>query len=155
MHIEINDTTTLRSVQEVFWGYYPYLKLIFFKKPYKKRRALKVTDLIDPGKTIAEIRQTHISGLIEIMPLYKVADVENEFLQRFGLSVLVMQKERGNWVQTTGMDDFTLKELNELARNSSDEFILTEPDSEYNDKGNIFYKVRQQDEIFTGRIVEE
>lgn len=29
------------------------------------------------------------------------------------------------------MDDFTLKELNEMGRNSSDEFILSEPDSEY------------------------
>lgn len=134
MHIEINDKTTLRYLQEVFSDYYPYLQLNFYKQPHEKYEASKEKDLIYNRKTIAEIKQTHISGLLEIMPLYKVADVEKEFLQRFGLSVQILKREKKGWVQTTGMDDFTLKELNELGRSSSDEFILSEPDSEYLDE---------------------
>ena len=32
------------------------------------------------------------------------------------------------------MDDFTLKELNELGRNSSDEFIVTDYDETFDDE---------------------
>jgi glycerol-3-phosphate O-acyltransferase len=124
MHIEINNNATLRHIQDVFVDYYPYLQLEFYKQPHKKYEASKEKDIIYPGKTIAEIKQTHISGLLEILPLYKVADVEKEFLQRFGLSVQILRKEKDKWLQTTGMDDFTLKELNELGRNSSDEIIV-------------------------------
>jgi len=129
MHIEINDNTTLREIQEVFSDFYPYLQLEFYKQPHKLYEASKEKDLIYPGKTIAGIKQTHISGLLEIMPLNKAAEVEKEFLKRFGLSVQIFRKEKNDWVQTTGMDDFTLKELNELSRNSSDEFIMADYES--------------------------
>lgn len=131
MHIEINDNITLRSIQEVFSDYYPYLQIEFYKKPHKIYQASRESDLIFPGKTVGEIKQTHVSGLLEINPLNTIADIENEFKFRFGLSVQVLRKDKDKFIQTTGMDDFTLKELNELARNSSDEYILAEPDSEY------------------------
>lgn len=134
MHIEINDNTTLKNIQHAFSDYYPYLKIAFYKKPHDKYQASSNTDLLYPGKTIGEIKQTHTSGLLEILPLYRIADVEKEFQQRFSLPVQIMMKQKDKWVQTTGMDDFTLKELNEIARNSSDEFILSEPDSEFEDE---------------------
>jgi hypothetical protein len=56
--------------------------------------------------------------------------VEREFMDRFGLSVQVLSKNGDNWVQTTGTDDFTLKELNEIAMSSSDEYILSDPEEE-------------------------
>jgi hypothetical protein len=40
--------------------------------------------------------------------------------------VQIYQKQGENWLQTTGVDSFTLKEANELGRNSEDEFILEE-----------------------------
>jgi hypothetical protein len=125
MHIDINDNTRLREIQEVFPDYYPYLGLAF----YKKHEASPEQELITAEKTIGELKQTHVSGLLEMMPFYKVADIEKEFGQRFDLSVQILRKEKDGWVQTTGMDDFTLKELNELGRNSSDEFIV----EDYND----------------------
>jgi glycerol-3-phosphate O-acyltransferase len=126
MHIEINDNTTLRQIQETFSAYYPYLKLEFYYKPHKQYEASIVKDLINLDTTIGVIKLTHVSGLLEIQPLYIVSDVEKEFLQRFGLCVQVLKKEKNSWEQTTGMDDFTLKELNEMGRNSSDEFIVSD-----------------------------
>ena len=134
MHIEINDKTTLRHIQEIFSDFYPYLQIEFYNKTHKKYETSDEANLIYPGKTIDEIKETHLSALLEIQPWYKVADVEREFQQRFGLSVQILWKQKDNWEQTTGMDDFTLKELNELGRNSSDEFIISEPDSEYPDE---------------------
>jgi hypothetical protein len=124
MHIEINDNTSLREIQEVFSDYYPYLQINFYRKQHKKYEASDEKDRISPDTAIGEIRKTHISGLLEIRPLYKVADVEKEFRKRFDLSVQIIRKEKEGWVQTTGMDDFTLKELNEAGRNSSDEYVV-------------------------------
>lgn len=126
MHIEINDTTTIRHIQDKFSDYYPYLQLGFYRKAHKKYEISESADLIDPALTIGEIRKTHLSAILEIEPWYKVADLEREFQDRFGLSVQVLRKEKNNWEQTTGMDDFTLKELNEIGRNSSDEYIITD-----------------------------
>jgi len=124
MYLEINDKTTLREIQEVFSNFYPYLKIEFFSKPHRKYEASDERYEIDPNILIGDIKATHVSAVLEILPLYKVSDVEREFQQRFGLSVQILKKEKDSWEQTTGMDDFTLKDLNEMGRNSSDETIL-------------------------------
>lgn len=134
MYIEINDNTTLRDIRRAFSDFYPYLQIEFYTQPHKKYESSDSDDSIPICKKVDEIKKTHVSGLLEIFPADKVADIEKEFLQRFGLPVQVLIREKGKWVQTTGMDDFTVKELNELSRNSSDEYILSEPDSEYKDE---------------------
>lgn len=130
MHIEINDSTSLRQIQQVFSNYYPYLKIEFFSKRHKKYEASEENNLIDPDILIGDIKGSHEGGVLEIRPLYKVADVEKEFQQRFGLSVQICRKEKDRWEQTTGMDDFTLKDLNEFGRESSDEYILADPEED-------------------------
>lgn len=134
MHIEINDNTKFREIQEVFNNFYPYLQINFYRKAHKKYEASSDADLIDPELTVGQLKKTHVSGLLEMAPLYKVADVEKEFLVRFGLSAQIVRMDGDNWVQTTGMDDFTLKEVNELSRNSSDEFVVTDYDETFEDE---------------------
>jgi hypothetical protein len=126
MHIDINDNTTLREIQNVFSDFYPYLQLRFYRKAHKRYEASDEQDLVEPATTVGQVKQTHVSGVLEILPLYKVTEVEREFQQRFGLPVQVLRKEKEDWVQSTGMDDFTLRELNEIGRNSSDEFIVSD-----------------------------
>ncbi len=46
------------------------------------------------GKTIGDVKKTHVSGILEMKPLSKVAEVEKEFQQRFGLSVQILRKEK-------------------------------------------------------------
>lgn len=128
MHFEINDTTTLKQIQKTFSDFYPYLQIAFYRKPHKKYEASEKKDLIDPVEQLWNVKKAHVSGLLEIQPFYTVAQVEKEFDQRFGLSVQILKKEKNTWEQTTGMDNFTLKELNEFGRSSSDEFILSEDD---------------------------
>lgn len=130
MHIEINDLSTVQDIQKTFSDFYPYLQLAFYRKPHKKYEASRKPDQVAPDKTIGRIRKTHISALLEIQPSYTIAQVENEFQQRFGLSVQVLMKEKDRWQQTTGMDDFTLHDANEFSRNASDEYILTDEEEE-------------------------
>lgn len=126
MHMEINDNTRLWHIQKTFSDFYPYLQLSFFNKAHKKYELSDEDQLLPPDRSLSEVRQTHVSGLLEIQPWYRVAEVEREFQLRFGLSVQILRKEKDGWEQTTGMDDFTLKELNEFGRNSSDEFIISD-----------------------------
>ncbi|MBC6489760.1 hypothetical protein ACFSQD_05480 [Flavihumibacter stibioxidans] len=129
MHIDINDNTPLREIQVVFSNFYPYLAISFYRKRHKKYEPSESSDLIDPDTTIGAIKKTHYSGILEIQPLYTVAEVEKEFQERFDLSVQILRKEKSEWEQSVGMDSFTLKELNEMGRNSSDETIV----SDYNE----------------------
>lgn len=130
MHIEIHDLSTVQEIQKTFSDFYPYLQLAFYARPHKKYEASGKKDQVPSDKTIGKIRHTHVSALLEIQPTYTIAQVENEFQQRFGLSVQVLMKERDLWQQTTGMDDFTLHDANEFSRNASDEYILTDPEEE-------------------------
>ncbi len=126
MHLEINDNTSFREIQDTFSNYYPYLKIEFFHKAHKKYEASLETDQFNPDTVVGDIKLTHVSGVLEIQPFYRIADVEKEFMERFGLSIQILRKEKNKWEQTTGMDDFTLKDLNEFGRSSSDEFIVSE-----------------------------
>jgi hypothetical protein len=131
MHLTITNDITLREIQEVFSNHYPYLRLEFFGKRHKKYESSKEELQIEPNIRIGDIKSQLVSGLVEILPTYKVEAVEKEFQTRFGLPVQIMQKENEKWIQTTSMDDFTLRELNEISRNSSDDYIMEEePDDE-------------------------
>jgi len=133
MYLEINDNTSLREIEETFSNYYPYLKIEFFYKSHKKYEASQETDRVDPNTVIRDLKRTHVSGVLEIQPLYRIADVEKEFSERFGLSIQILRKEKDHWEQTTGMDDFTLKDLNEFGRSSSDEFIVSDYEEKFED----------------------
>lgn len=125
MHIEINDNTTFKEIQESFSDFYPYLQLEFYTRPHQKYGESLDIDLVYPGKTIGDVKKTHVSGILEILPQDTVARVEKELKMRFGLSAQVFWNDKEVWRQTTGMDDFTLKELNEMGRNSSDDYIVS------------------------------
>jgi len=133
MYLEINDNTRLREIEETFSNYYPYLKIEFFYKSHKKYEASSETDRVDPNTVVGDLKLTHVSGVLEIQPLYRIADVEKEFSERFALSIQILRKEKDHWEQTTGMDDFTLKDLNEFGRSSSDEFIVSDYEEKFED----------------------
>jgi hypothetical protein len=124
MYIDVNDKTSLRAIQEEFCAFYPYLKIEFYSKRHRKYEGSDELFLIEPDILIGDVKATHVSGVLEILPLSRVSEIEKEFQERFGLSVQIFRKEKKSWEQTTNMDDFTLKELNEFGRNSSDEFIV-------------------------------
>lgn len=134
MHIEINDYTTIRSIQKTFSNFYPYLKIIFLKRPKSENNILDESNIIFEGKTISEVKHTHLSSVLEILPLSKLVEIEDEIYKRLGLTARILVNQKKQWEQTTGMNNFTIKELNELGRSSFDEFILSEPDSEYSDE---------------------
>ena len=133
MYLELNDNITLREIQETFSNYYPYLKIEFYSKRHEKYEPSDENREIEPNILISDIKAAHVSGVLQILPLFRVWEVEQEFQERFGLSIQILRKEKDHWEQTTGMDDFTLKDLNEFGRSSSDEFIVSDYEEKFED----------------------
>ena len=137
MHIEINDNTRLRDIQKVFSNYYPFLSLAFYHGMHKSYEKSEEKKIIDPEAKIGEIRKTHISTLLEIKPDYKVKEIEKEFQERIGISVQVLMKEKGNWVQSTGLDMLNIKDINLMSRNASDAFLVKDYDEGFEEESEL------------------
>ena len=137
MHIEINDKTILKDIQKTFSDYYPFLLLKFYKKPHNKYDESKIENEIDIEKSVGEITKTHVITKIEIIPLERVSHFENTFFEKTGISVQVLKLENDIWKQTSGLDNLTLKDLNIMGRNSSDDFIMEDVDDEFETEEEI------------------
>ena len=110
--INIEDNRRIKSIQEEFNAIFPYLKLEFYvddanNTPLSSRKIR----LID-GRTIADCRNIHNSGVITIFPEMSVLDMENIFFQSFGISVQVLRKAGNIWQQTSHTDSWSLEEQN-------------------------------------------
>lgn len=126
MHIEINDHTRISDITSVFSSYYPYLRLSFYYGEHSVYESSPKEQLIAENSTIGEIKKTHISTLIEIQPWYKVKQVEKEFQERIGISAQIEKRGKADWEQSTGLDILSIKDLNIMGRNASDEFIVAD-----------------------------
>jgi hypothetical protein len=124
MHIQLHDDITLKEIKTVFSNYYPHLRLQFYSKTHLLYESSNDQDILPDEKRLKEFKEIHIDGVIDIQPTEKVADLEFEFQRRFGLPVQVLRMEHGEWVQTTGMDSFTLKDVNQFSKNDSDEDLV-------------------------------
>ncbi|TWI84948.1 hypothetical protein IQ13_0101 [Lacibacter cauensis] len=133
MHIQLHDLITLREIKSVFSSYYPYLRLEFYSVPHKIFEASAEKDILPDDVQLQTIKAGHTDGIIDIMPTEKVADLEREFQVRFDLPVQVLRMEHGEWTQTTGMDSFTLKDVNEYSRLDSDEYVIQDEEENFND----------------------
>lgn len=126
MHIQLHDNITLKEIKTVFSDYYPYLKLEFYSKPHLLYESSDEWDVLPDDKRLKDIKEIHVDGIIDIQPTEKVTDLEFEFQRRFGLPVQVLRMEQGVWKQTTGMDTFTLKDVNQFSKNDSDDDLVDE-----------------------------
>lgn len=134
MHIKIHDDITLQQIKDVFSTYYPYLKLEFFPKPHQIFEASEEQSMLCGSMKLRDIKPCHKEEFINIKATELVADLENEFQVRFGLSTQVFRKEKGEWAQTTGMDVFSLKDVNDFSKNDSDEFLVEDYDEGFEEE---------------------
>ncbi len=133
MHIQLHDQITLKEIKTVFSSYYPYLRLEFYSVPHKMFEASAEKDILPDDVQLQTFKAGHTDGIIDIMPTEKVADLEREFQVRFDLPAQVLRLEHGEWMQTTGMDSFSLKDVNEYSRLDSDESVIQDEEDIYNE----------------------
>ena len=111
-NIKIAQQMTVRQIQEEFNKAYPYLKIEFFSKPHQKNGASPKNLIVQKSKTLGECRTIHNEGEITITPQMIVADLEQNFMDVYGLSVQVFRKSGNAWLETTITDGWTLEKQN-------------------------------------------
>ncbi|PSL44168.1 hypothetical protein CLV51_10633 [Chitinophaga niastensis] len=116
MQIHINDETLVVDIQEEFRRYYPYLKLEFFYKPHVKGEYYAKEEKVISDTPIEKIRVTHHSGWLDINYYRTAAAVEHDCWYLFGFCMQILRKSNGQWLETTGTDNWTLEGLNAAGR---------------------------------------
>jgi len=115
MEIHINQTKTLKSIQEEFESSFPYLKMEFYNDAHSEREGSHKRNALDSNLTIGAVQKHEFLGTIRIDELTKVSEVENIFAKNLGLSAQVFRKSGNLWLQTTTTDNWTLAEQNQIA----------------------------------------
>ncbi|MFN4006927.1 MAG: hypothetical protein ACK4HE_05370 [Chitinophagaceae bacterium] len=134
MHIHIHDGISIGQIKQIFNDFYPFLKLEFFREPHARFELSSELSRIPDHITIRNIhKNTKHDGTIEIHPTQTVGNLEKRFQTDFDLPVQVYWIQKGKWVQTDSMDAFTLKEVNELSKNDSDEFLIEDYEEGFED----------------------
>jgi len=137
MHIDINDKTVLKDIQKTFSDYYPFLLMKFYKKPHNKYEESKKVDELDIEQSVGAILKKQIAIKIEMFPTERVSYLETEFQHKIGIPIQILKLENGVWRQTSGLDNLTLKDLNIMGRNSSDDFVMEDVDDEFETEEEI------------------
>jgi len=112
MKISIKDSLTIEEIKDQFSKKFPYLKIEFFTKPHKKFTGSKKENMIPTDVTIGVSRSVHSTGELTIDEHTKVAHLEKEMLEKFGLFVQVFRRSGKVWIETTVTDDWTLGKQN-------------------------------------------
>lgn len=108
----------MHEIQEEFCRRFPFLKLEFFREPHQREEPSDGTPC-QPDELLKDIRRKHVHGIITIDPSGETGSVEKEFERRFGLNVQIYRYQTDRWIQTAGTDILTLKEQNEISRDSA------------------------------------
>ncbi|MBK9270429.1 MAG: hypothetical protein IPM48_02440 [Saprospiraceae bacterium] len=115
MKIIIKDDLSIAEIQKQFSEIFPYLKIEFFTKPHKKFTGSKRENMIPANTTIADCRTIQSEGALTFGEETKVAQLEKDMMDKFGLYVQVFRRSGNVWIETTVTDDWTLGKQNSEA----------------------------------------
>ncbi|UKJ06726.1 hypothetical protein [Solitalea lacus] len=112
MELIIEKDYTIKKIQKAFNAAYPFLKIEFFRRPHRESKPSPKSELIAPNKVLGDLTEFHFSGFVDIAPKRTVAMIENDFWEKFGLSVQVFRKSGNLWIETSLTDNWTLEQQN-------------------------------------------
>jgi hypothetical protein len=119
MVLSIEQYRTLEELQRKFSAAYPFLKIEFFRNGQGLQRAYPSQFLLDKRLPVKDARKSKQAGNISIEDGLTVGQLEQIFLDKFGLTVQVFRKSGKVWLETTMTDKWTLKQQNEHGREIS------------------------------------
>jgi hypothetical protein len=109
MKMIIDRETRLKHIQKVFSDNYPYLKLEFFKYAHKLHEPSPKKEMRLPDeKALVQYNQVEI----DVTDNMTVAELEQLFDNKAGLSMQVFRRSGSVWIETSLTDDWTLGQQN-------------------------------------------
>ncbi len=115
MKLHIDDSKTIKEIQDEFVNVFKYIKVEFFKKSHEEGEGSAKKDLLEHSKTLGEIRTIHNEGDLIITKDMKVGEVENAFENMFGIHAQIFRRQNNVWLITSNSDSWTLAEQIEKA----------------------------------------
>ncbi len=108
----IQDSKTIREIQQEFHEKFPGLKIEFYRTSHKEHTGSSPDNQYEPEHKLGDIRKRHAEGDLTIDPMMTITDLEDQFEELFGLHVQVFRRSRTLWLQTIATDDWTLEKQN-------------------------------------------
>jgi dTDP-glucose pyrophosphorylase len=123
MILEIDETTRLVDLQKNFSASFPFLKLVVFKEVQQMNSDMKNNELTDSNRLINALRTNKKEVILEIHYWQKTGTVEKLFRDKAGLYVQIRRKQGQHWIETSGTDDLTLEEQNDIGRKATQDLL--------------------------------
>jgi len=123
MKLHIDDSKTIKEIQDEFVNVFKFIKIEFFKKAHEAGEGSAKKDLIEHSNKLGDIRTIHTEGDLIITKDMIVSEVESAFENNFGIHAQVFRKQNNVWLETTNSDSWTLAKQIETA-----EFMSTPVD---------------------------
>ena len=120
MVIQIAESRHISDLQYEFNQAFPYLKIEFFKKQHGVEKPSPAQRMFSQKSLVGDARVIKEEGSLEINEKMTVAELEQAFWNRFGLSVQVFRKSGNLWLETTMTDKWTLGQQNEHGKEITD-----------------------------------
>lgn len=120
MKLILTGNSPILEIQKEFNRAFPFLKIEFFSRSHTKGMPTSVNFMIKPGKMLGDFGFPNIQSEIEVNGAKTVAELENEFKDRFALNVQVFRKSGRLWLETTATDEWTLDSQNEEGKELSE-----------------------------------
>lgn len=120
MQLLIHGDRLISEVQQDFNSAYPFLKLEFFRNGLQKQRRYAADQKISHNRKLKESwMRKKDSGFVDVDEFMTVLELENAFMNEFGLCVQVFRKSGNIWLETTMTDHWSLKRQSDHGREIS------------------------------------
>lgn len=122
--LKISREDTVRSMQEKFSSWYPFLRIDFFRKSNGKGSS---QPCFGPEVRMADINKNFQNSNCELQDQTSVAGLENIFCDKYGLPIQVCRRSGNLWLETSLTDHLTLNEQNIIGEEISDSTLKSQP----------------------------
>ncbi len=123
----IHDQLKVKDIQDKFHDIYPGLMLKIFRVKHAHHKGSS-GDAVGENVILKDIYPQIKAGKIDLDQEKTVLEVEQEFEQRFGLSVQIYRRSADLWLQTIGTDEWSLETQNRKGLHSQERKVKNEQD---------------------------
>lgn len=123
-YMTIDGKQTIATLQKEFNKSFPYLKIEFFREPCIKGKGNSKDKMITTNEVISRLQTKKKFGKISFTNQTMVRELEENFLNKFGICMQVFRKSGKIWLETTSTDDWTLEQQNEEGRSLAQHFKI-------------------------------
>lgn len=127
-YISVDMQQTTAGIQSEFNTLFPFLKIEFFREPCIKGKGNTKDKMISSNEMLSRLQNKKQFGKIAFTKKTIVSELEENFLNTFGICMQVFRKSGNIWLETTSTDDWTLEQQNEEGRSLAQHFKIENDD---------------------------